>query len=212
MSDAWSLPPDQAPSCSTTSRRSWPLRGLPVRGRAGRSRALDRAHLVHGRVGLDAADRVPLTRARLREVPRARGHRAAGAAPGARREHRRRPTCSARSPTRPDRRRSSTTRSTPCSGRSQGQRGHPRDAQRRTPQGRHRRPVRHPRQERRDRGAARLLRGRARRPRRPARHDHDPLGRRPDATPRARRAGRAVADAAQRPRGRRAGRAAARVG
>ena len=45
-------------------------------------------------------------------------------------------------------------------------------------------PLCRPRQERRNRGAARLLRGRPGRSRRPARHDHDALDRHADAAPR----------------------------
>ena len=64
----------------------------------------------------------------------------------------------------------------------------------------------------RDRGAARLLRGRSRRSRRPPRHHHDPLSDRQDASACARGAGRAVADADQRPAGGGAWRQAPRLG
>ena len=66
------------------------------------------------------------------------------------------------------------------------QRRDPRHAQRRAPQRRDRRPVRGSRQDRRNRGTARLLRRRTGRPRRSTRHHHDAQRRRPDAPPRRR--------------------------
>ena len=69
-----------------------------------------------------------------------------------------------------------------------------------------------PRQDRRNRGAARLLRRRPRRARRPARHDHDALGRRAHAAALTIRARRAVAAQDQRTRGRQAVLPAARLG
>ena len=59
----------------------------PTHARARRTRPVDRPHLAHGLLGIHTAHGVPIPRARVREIPRPRGHRTIGAAPGARRQH-----------------------------------------------------------------------------------------------------------------------------
>lgn len=98
--------------------------------------------------------------------------------------------------------------------RAQGQRqrGHPGNAQRRPPAWSDRWPVRCPRQDRRDGGAAGILRRRARRASRSPGHDPHALGRHPDAAPGTRRTHRAVPSPRASSRGSPAARPARRVG
>jgi len=63
------------------------VRGLSERARAPGACAVDRAHALHGLVGIDTPYRVPVPRAGFGQVPLPGGDRAAGAAPGARGQH-----------------------------------------------------------------------------------------------------------------------------
>ena len=187
---------------STTSTPSSAGSSPTRRSSARRPRAVDRPRPPDGRLGLDAADRVPLARTGVGEDASAGGHRAAGAAPGrGGQRHAGLPVPQGRRrrtgpPTilfdeidtvfGPKARDNEDVRGLLNAGHRKGA-----VAGRCVVRGKMVETVEYPR----------LLRRRAGRPRRPARHHPDPLGHHPDAPPRAERAGRAFRRRVEAPAG-----------